>query len=218
MAWRLGGILGVSGVLTALAWTAEPASRVTVFTYNYAALPSGVLSETPAEVGRIFHSAGIEILWLECPWSPAQPGCLVRPGQAWLVLRLLPVEMASRARECGGCLGWAMRDAGKDFGIFANVNCTGAEALANRRRLPQSVILGHLITHELGHLLLGSGSHAIAGIMHNPWGRHDLELIGRGGLYFLPAEAKRMRYNVANRSRPTPETIEAMDTSALVYP
>jgi hypothetical protein len=62
------------------------------------------------------------------------------------------------------------------------------------------VILGHLAAHELGHLLLGAGSHSSTGIMHVPWHLKELDIIAQGLMVFRPQEAERMRTNIRLRA------------------
>jgi hypothetical protein len=62
------------------------------------------------------------------------------------------------------------------------------------------VILGELVNHELGHLLLGSGSHSSNGIMHVPWHLKELEMISQGLMVFMPQETERMRTNIRLRA------------------
>src|SRR6184192_2637930 len=40
-----------------------------------------------------------------------------------------------------------------------------AHDLANRNDLSEPVVLGQIIAHDLGHLVLGEGAHADSGIM-----------------------------------------------------
>jgi hypothetical protein len=58
-------------------------------------------------------------------------------------------------------------------------------------------ILGSVIAHEMGHLLLGSNAHAISGIMRPHWESGELHRIAMGTLLFLPEESKRMRARIA---------------------
>jgi hypothetical protein len=58
-------------------------------------------------------------------------------------------------------------------------------------RLPD--ILGNVMAHELGHLLLGSNSHARTGIMRARWQGEELSLAARGGLLFTMKQSERMR-------------------------
>lgn len=62
-------------------------------------------------------------------------------------------------------------------------------------------MLGHLIAHEVGHLLLGQGSHSKKGIMLGDWLQTDLEKAAQGRLLFTDRQAKKMRRAVRQRSR-----------------
>jgi hypothetical protein len=50
--------------------------------------------------------------------------------------------------------------------------------LGGRDQLDPAVLLGHVIAHELGHLLLDPG-HVPTGIMPTSWGARDMEAIGQ---------------------------------------
>jgi hypothetical protein len=59
--------------------------------------------------------------------------------------------------------------------------------------LSDAEILGHVIAHEVGHLLLGTNSHSAVGVMRARWDREELEQASRGSLRFTPAQAAMMR-------------------------
>jgi len=177
--------------------------RITVFVYNYAAIPPDVLVKTETETARIYQLGGIEIQWLDCPLSPPEasrfPECQVSPRPTTLALRLLSQSMAERAGQAQKCLGFAPSPDNGSFATIANVFAHEAEQLAKRRDMPQSVILAHLMAHEMGHLLLGDNSHSVNGIMHIPWRPKELEIIREGRMAFMPEEAAAMRVNVRGR-------------------
>jgi len=181
----------------------EPSPKFTVFVYNYAVIPSEVLLQTEAEVTRIYRHAGIEIRWLNCPPSPGEasqfPACQTPPGFTKLALRILSQSMADRLRPAEESFGFALYPDDGSFAMLANVFAHDAKQLANRRGMQQGVILGHLIVHEVGHLLLGAGSHSVSGIMHVPWHLKELEIIGQGTMTFTPAQAEPMRTNIRVR-------------------
>jgi hypothetical protein len=54
-------------------------------------------------------------------------------------------------------------------------------------------VLGHVMAHELGHLLLGSNAHAEIGIMRPRWFGQQLRAVERGALFFSPEQALLMR-------------------------
>jgi hypothetical protein len=163
-----------------------------------------VLAQTETEAARIYQLAGIEIQWLDCPLSPGEanrfPACQVLPGPTRLALRILSQVMAERLRQAQDSFGFALYPDDGSFATVANVFAHDAEQLANRRGMRLGVILGDLATHELGHLLLGSGSHSSSGIMHVPWHLKELELITLGLMVFMPQEAERMRTNIRARA------------------
>jgi hypothetical protein len=209
--------LALGAVLAAALGAAEPSPRITGFVYNYAAIPFGVLAQTKAEAARILHYAGVDIQWLDCPLSLRDadrfPAC--QPGPTRLALRFLPQTMADRLRRVEGRFGFALLPEGGSFGTVANVFAHDVEQLANRRGIRQGVILGHVVAHEVGHLLLGAGSHSTSGIMHDPWRLKELAIIAQGSMLFTPAEAKGLRTNIRARMA-AEEAAGAAPDAALV--
>ena len=55
-----------------------------------------------------------------------------------------------------------------------------------------ALVLGCVIAHELGHLLLGAHGHSIRGIMQAHWGMEQTQLALMSQLSFLPEEARLM--------------------------
>ena len=68
-------------------------------------------------------------------------------------------------------------------------------------RYPEAAVLGHMIAHEIGHLLLGLSSHSRTGIMSVPWRSKDLKRAGQDGMRFTKKEARRIRANLHKRSQ-----------------
>ena len=199
-----------------VALDAESGSKITVFIYNYAVVSAEVLATTEAEVSRICAHAGIEIQWLECPLSPHDasqfPACQISGGPTRLAVRILSQSMAERLRQAEDSFAFALYPDDGSLAIVANVFAHDAEQLSNQRGISYSVILGHLVAHEMGHLLLGARSHSVTGIMHVPWRVKELEVIAQGRMLFTPAEAARMRTNIRVRIA----AAEAIEQSSLL--
>jgi hypothetical protein len=66
-------------------------------------------------------------------------------------------------------------------------------------RASDTILLGHAIAHELGHLLLGHGRHSVTGIMKADWDSRDLEAAGQGRLAFHSEERRHIQANVQRR-------------------
>ena len=78
--------------------------------------------------------------------------------------------------------GLAFTAPGDGFGSNLSIFYHRVEELSARRHTSRALLLGHLIAHEIGHLLLGSNSHSRSGIMHVPWNRSQVERASLGTL------------------------------------
>jgi hypothetical protein len=57
-------------------------------------------------------------------------------------------------------------------------------------------VLSYAMAHEIGHVLLKSGSHGQSGIMTNVWTEHEYEQMVPGALAFADDEARKMSANL----------------------
>jgi hypothetical protein len=64
-------------------------------------------------------------------------------------------------------------------------------------RLPE--ILGHIIAHEIGHLLLPGGRHSVSGIMKARWSLNEWKLVRQGALNFAPEQSRFLRAELLRR-------------------
>jgi hypothetical protein len=154
---------------------------------------------------RIFEKGGIETEWVECPRSPEglhqYRKCEALVGQGTPSLKIISQARAKQLSGPGGALGFAAMSEGGGFASQAFVFLHRVEQEAAAGNSYVSVVLGHAMAHELGHLLLGAAHHSRAGIMRETWLRTDLRQAERGELGFTPEQAKRMREQVEARLR-----------------
>jgi len=99
-------------------------------------------------------------------------------------------------------------------GCYTDVFFDQALALHADSNVGLADILGNVVAHELGHLLLGSNSHAVAGIMRVRWQGEELRRLARGGLLFTPEQGERMRgkLKAALPSEAAPLVVAAQST------
>jgi len=67
-------------------------------------------------------------------------------------------------------------------------------------------LLGNVIAHEIGHLLLGKNGHATTGIMRSKWQRDQIRAALTGNLRFKDTESTCMLAELRKRS----ETLTAL--------
>ncbi len=181
----------------------EPA-RLQVRLYDYAELSPTMIEWTTEDAADVLSKAGVPTRWLDCsmsvPDEELEPACRVPPGPTVLVLKILPREMAQRFTVPEASFGFASLPNRKgQFGREAVVFYHRVTELAADMDSYRSVALGHLLAHEIGHLLLGSGSHSRQGVMRATWQNKDLEKAIRGKMHFTPKQAKRLRAQFLER-------------------
>jgi hypothetical protein len=124
-----------------------------------------------------------------------------------LFVRILPRSMAKLLdlphKSCG--VAASSLKGGLGAHAFVSLPCTQETAISRGARV--ETILGHMLVHEMGHLILGPGSHSEEGIMHSHWSREQVEGAIRGRLRFTSREVKTIQAQVlrrvgAERARP----------------
>ena len=80
-------------------------------------------------------------------------------------------------------------------GCYSDVFYDRATELHANWNVGLADILGNVMAHELGHLLLGSNSHAGTGIMRAHWQGEELRRLSQGGLWFTNEQGDHMRGN-----------------------
>ena len=168
-------------------------TEVQISVSDDANVPAELLAAAEMQVHRIFQQAGVEILWRNCSERPENiqtAGCHVI-GSTHLVLKVLPHAMEAQVRDRNDVLGTATLDE-QGVGYYGYAFYDRIQRMGEERRLA-STLLGHVLAHEIGHLLLRSYSHSISGIMSERWAGGELRRISEGAMFFLPHESKLMR-------------------------
>jgi hypothetical protein len=186
-----------------LAGSEKPALSISVRLYNYAHVSRGALAIAEAEGRRILAAAGVDSVWLDClaPGGQLQSGadhdCTGPPGEATLDVRILPPY--TKGKDFSRDTDWGFA-AGSDLAsvFYGRIAEFAQDVDGDDSEIP--VILGDAIIHELGHLLLGPGSHSPTGIMCAQWDWNYLRLALMGSQRFTPQQAEVIRAEVGRRN------------------
>ena len=190
----VGVILGLAvPVRSATVGAGNP--HLTVYVSDTAQTSARSLAQAEREAGRIFRNAGIILNWVDCArvtGESAEAGCQRTPRPGELALRILP-----RARQApDSVFGTSFLE--PSGGIYADIFLDRVRQLREvDPSLTLEPILGDVLAHELGHLLLGTSSHTPAGLMQAHWKYPQLRLIEMGQLSFNSREAALLRERVA---------------------
>ncbi len=151
-----------AALLTARAATAADApERATIVLHvdDFANLLPGDLNDAETLSRRIFAVAGIRTVWVH--GSEKAPHI---EGALHLKVLVLSREMGEQKIAADGVgtdvLGQAAKGCGRAY-IFSH----RVTALAARHRADLGSVLGRIIAHEVGHLVLPENSHSATGIM-----------------------------------------------------
>src|SRR5450631_1855112 len=155
-------LMGTAFQTTALASETNHDPAITVLVFNFRQAPAEILVKAEKEAGRILEQGSVPVTWRDCPTGnePCQRG----PGRVFFLAMMAgPVQN----RFVDTISGYAMLPdhlATVYYDYLPRI--PGGESNKNDTAL----VLGCVIAHELGHLLLGAHGHSIAGIMQAQWG------------------------------------------------
>ncbi len=187
----------IGPALSSIAFASETdqGRSTTVLVFNFRKAPAETLVKAEKEAGRILEQVGVPVTWRDCPTGD-EP-CRKGPGRVFM-LAIMTGPAQNKFEDT--ISGYA-----KLHDLLAVVyydylpRIPGGESNKNDTAL----ILGCVIAHELGHLLLGAHAHSIAGIMQAHWGVEQTRLALMSQLSFLPEEARLMH---ADAGTLAPET------------
>ena len=196
--WRL----GTARMVLATAWTL--AGRVaeaqvaplplSVAIHDYAALPPPVVERAKRVAATIYGRIGVSVKWLEKSQAgaelPTNPAACPDSPTALIHVRLFGRSLHSRRPP--GDLGFSVSGT-----TLASVLVERVENVAIRMNQNVGALLGVVIAHEIGHLLLPPNSHA-PGVMA---AKIDFSRIEHGGPSFDPGQATMVRARIASMCR-----------------
>ena len=150
------------------------------------ALQIEVIDEGPGipdgEASRVFEAVGIRLVWV----SGSMP-----QAPRYLVIRVVSKPMSRMSRN-PGVLGTAASSNGNGATI-ATLYYGRIASQCGRFGVDAPLLLGHVMAHEMGHLLLPAGGHTAAGLMKAGWDMHQSVLASAGKLTFAPNQASLIR-------------------------
>jgi hypothetical protein len=151
--------------------------QITVVVYNDAVISERVIKSAKETAGRIYHDAGVQIVWKDHGDTAT--------GGTELFVRIVHRSLNLPGEDFGiAFVG------GDGRGVQADIFYSGIEQLTNNISTGAAQVMGHVMAHELGHLLLGMNSHSNLGIMQAHWSEQQLRLMSRGILKFDKLQAK----------------------------
>lgn len=176
-------------------------NQIRIRVYDYAGVSEDVLRKAEGVTAGIFQKVGVDFVWYTCARKGKFSGKASCPGEmdrTDLILNILPHSMSKDLRRAGEVEGLAA-DGRDEFSSYAWVFFDRAKEEAAKQLLNLANVLGNLMAHELGHLLLGSYPHSRTGLMRAGWSRREFIAANRGELGFSEPERECILKGVAAR-------------------
>ena len=172
----------------------RPAIRILVV--NHLGRPrQDILVRAQAEVTRIYAAAGVRLVWTDP--SRTLP---------YLTIMIDSEQHFGTPRGAADAMG-AAPAADEGNGRLAYAFYNHIEASSQHYGTDVAKVLGSVIAHEIGHLLLGRRAHAIAGIMKATWKSPDMILIANSLLGFTNEQTRLIRSTVAEMNASHKEAV-----------
>ena len=177
--------------------------RATVRGCNLAQVDGAIMQKAKQMAEQGFLNAGIELRWMDCLGRGNDAGVEARPPATHeIVLRI--IRQTKQAIDTTGqfVAGQAIRPAPEAGSGMISIFYERTEMVAEQLRYQypelqlkaaRGIVMGHLMAHEIGHLLLPTPAHAAAGIMKAQLDSRDWGQAVRGVLLFTQKESDLLR-------------------------
>jgi hypothetical protein len=183
-----------------LSASARPfATTVNVRLFNNFGVLRDDLTVALTEARVVFLDADVDIVWRDCSQGqgPLPASCGNVPASNEVLLRLVASPTPPPPQRVS--LGSSLVDLEGAHGVLATVFPDRVRLVARAAAVDERQVLGHVIAHEIGHLLLGVGTHAERGLMRGFWSRRSLQQPIAGDWRFSERESASMRSGLLAR-------------------
>jgi hypothetical protein len=193
-------IAGTLGFALFASARAEGKPMLVVKVYNTAGVAAADLALAQEFTQSILARAGINAVWRDCDAiiraDSSSTACAHPRAPQEVVVRLVADTAGVKAADVLGFSSVAVTQ----ITSLATVLADHVDVAAERTQSESGKLLGRVIAHEVGHLLIASSQHADSGLMRAVW--RDDEIRRDLPVYwiFSKSEARQLRLAVAARS------------------
>jgi hypothetical protein len=194
-------VVGILGLGAGSAAQPNEIPLVTIRLHDYVRLPTGAIAAAQQHVTALYAAIGVRIVWAETVQPTAAAARFSKRDPGELLVNILTPAMSSRLAVRDEALGLAAvtpLDGGNVAYVLFGRICRLATASGTR-----SVdVLGVIIAHEVGHLLLPRGAHSLTGLMRHEWSGVDFKSANHRRLHFTGAQASSIHGLLSRRTNP----------------
>ena len=197
-------IVSAGGVTSSAGNMCEPdRPTLSVQVHDYAHVTAERLSLASDIVSRLYAKIGVRLEWQRVLHPDTEHGTSEEhesPGSlADLFVIILTPKMMNGRRVPEGLVGFAAVPSDGGMGRIAYVIDQRVREIAGRRG-NAAAVLGFVMAHEIGHLVLGRGSGAATGLMKCQWEQQHMQRLDVLKQEFSAGHADRIRKTLTHGS------------------
>lgn len=186
-AWPMGTLVASMAMLAS---TAGAQALVRARVLDHADAETAVVRAAEAIVDRDYARAGVTFTWQNCDPAvdPSTDDCVGPAGPSDVSIRIVDREPRSGnpgSEVQGGCAIPLKQWAGSGI---VYVYSDRVRRVSDEGGIPPALVLGTIMAHEIGHLLL-PGGHTPRGLMRALMTRREWTLAEQGRLGFTPVQS-----------------------------
>ena len=157
----------------------------------------------------IVSRAGVSAEWRDCTNDSAEARCQNVPGRRDLIVRIMPevtpgstfrrssLQLHTKSGEIRLPLGIAVIDPITLAGEMATIFHEQVRTVARQSGVDTAELLGRVVAHEIGHLLLKANTHSRNGLMRGMWSIAELRQNHGNDWVFAPGDRRRLQGGAA---------------------
>jgi hypothetical protein len=179
-------------------------------------LPAETLRAAQKHAKKIFAYAGVDLIWIDSEGNHApmtfSPDSLEGCGLPSVDTDFFAVISKESPRGwLSDGLGFSIPQSSPPRRLYVLYDPVRT-MLTRMPTADSAIIIGHVVAHELGHLLLGDHQHTPSGLMSTKWQYGHIIEAAQGFLQFHPTDAKRIHseaqaISVQSASRPAEASV-----------
>ena len=180
----------------------EREPSLTIRVYDYAGIPAKPLKRAVDIVSGAYNKIGVRVDWLGAlnRSNPTELQQAPTDAVATATIVILTPKMARLGRIPKQLIGYAAVP-DKGIGRIAFVVYDRVQQIAREAVADETELLGVVMAHEVGHLLLPPGSHTDDGLMRGRWDRDAFRHLNPERLGFSGGQASRIRKALGTHER-----------------
>ena len=189
LAWSVAVVIGLASPHVRAAGEQAPLASITVVVTDYADVPLAILNRAQVEAGRTYRRMGVRTTWLASARSSTGP-----PADSEFAIKLIIQPQLAGANGHGSrsAMAAALRtQSAREGSIYVFYDRVTDVAAINQA--DTALLMGIVIAHEMGHLLLHHADHAAEGLMRGVWDADAMRQGATGLLWFSPSEVDAIR-------------------------